>query len=690
MLAPRGNQSGGFFVINAHTTTDQLEVFRMNVLGLRRFPVGVVWLGWWMALLLVGGMLPAQGQAVTAPQFAPSSYPNGILNVQLDENQSGEQARGVLLSSVVARGVSPITYSIVENVMGAGGANLYAVDPPTRGNIYYRGPALDFEAPGTVRHSITVRASNLIGHDDLTVNITVRNVNEPPAVEVMLPDLNLKDGGTERVDLRRYFVDPDENDVVTYTAVSDRPDSVFARIGGSTLFLTARGPGNAFVEVTATDRAGVSAPGIHSFQVLVVANSRPVIDRAGVAWDNLLGAFRYTLNENVDGSDNAVIVSQGLFMAADADVGDRIRWSLEGPDEELEGFQINSTGRLTYRGEGLDFENKRTHTFYVVASDGAAMDRVQVIVQVLNRLEPPQLATELEDVTLPITTSALAIDLAENFAESDAGETFIYSVASDRAEVEAWILGVAGSSRIVLVPRFEGEAIIEVCVTDEDITVPDPSLVQADRITYNTQLHTACRASSSRIVETFDVDVVPPDVFSDDNGTTHEININKLSELQITRGCNPPTNSRYCPDSQVTRGQMATFLVRALGIPRSSSGSRFVDISNSTHVRDINALANSSTEITQGCNPPVNNRYCPDRPISRGEMATFLVRGFGLADLTYNRLTDIANSTHRANIMSLAAAGITRGCNAAGTEFCPNRSVTRGEMASFLVRALDL
>ena len=41
-----------------------------------------------------------------------------------------------------------------------------------------------------------------------------------------------------------------------------------------------------------------------------------------------------------------------------------------------------------------------------------------------------------------------------------------------------------------------------------------------------------------------------------------------LVSAGVTRGCNPPTDDRFCPDSSVTRGQMAAFLVRALDLPR--------------------------------------------------------------------------------------------------------------------------
>ena len=54
------------------------------------------------------------------------------------------------------------------------------------------------------------------------------------------------------------------------------------------------------------------------------------------------------------------------------------------------------------------------------------------------------------------------------------------------------------------------------------------------------------------------------DSFIDDEDSIFENDINKLAESGITRGCNSPSNDRYCPDSSVTRSQMAAFLVRHL------------------------------------------------------------------------------------------------------------------------------
>lgn len=91
----------------------------------------------------------------------------------------------------------------------------------------------------------------------------------------------------------------------------------------------------------------------------------------------------------------------------------------------------------------------------------------------------------------------------------------------------------------------------------------------------------------------------------------------------ITAGCNPPYGDFYCPERAVTRGEMAAFLARGLRLP-SGGDPGFVDDDGSVFAADIAALAASG--ITRGCDPPANSRFCPDRPVTRGEMAAFLHR----------------------------------------------------------------
>ena len=55
-----------------------------------------------------------------------------------------------------------------------------------------------------------------------------------------------------------------------------------------------------------------------------------------------------------------------------------------------------------------------------------------------------------------------------------------------------------------------------------------------------------------------------PVISVDDDGHIFENAIDKLGTAKVTLGCNPPTNNKYCPNDYVTRGQMAAFLKRAL------------------------------------------------------------------------------------------------------------------------------
>lgn len=138
----------------------------------------------------------------------------------------------------------------------------------------------------------------------------------------------------------------------------------------------------------------------------------------------------------------------------------------------------------------------------------------------------------------------------------------------------------------------------------------------------------------------------------------------------------------YCPNRKVTRGQMAAFLTRALNLD-TSGRDYFGDDGVSAHQAAINALA--AAGVADGCGA---GSFCPNEPISRGQMATFLQRALDLPIISVNLFSDIGVSVHVPAINALAVAGITQGCDAG--LYCPSVAVSRAEMASFLARALDL
>ncbi|KAA3636401.1 MAG: hypothetical protein DWP92_09590, partial [Armatimonadetes bacterium] len=111
--------------------------------------------------------------------------------------------------------------------------------------------------------------------------------------------------------------------------------------------------------------------------------------------------------------------------------------------------------------------------------------------------------------------------------------------------------------------------------------------------------------------------------FIDTDGSVFVTEIEWLAAEGITKGCNPPTNSMFCPKGNVTRGQMAAFLNRAFNLPATSEDF-FTDDDDSVFEGDINRLA--AAGITKGCNPPKNDLFCVDGKVIRGQMAAFLVR----------------------------------------------------------------
>ncbi len=166
--------------------------------------------------------------------------------------------------------------------------------------------------------------------------------------------------------------------------------------------------------------------------------------------------------------------------------------------------------------------------------------------------------------------------------------------------------------------------------------------------------------------------------FADDDGSPFQQEIEKIAAAGITSGCKP---DRFCPDASVTRGQMAAFLNRALQLPDAGDAG-FVDTAG-TFSDDINRIA--AAGITSGCGP---DRYCPSDVITRAQMAVFMTRALSLPPASPAGFADTLGHPFADEIDRIAAAGVTLGCS--DTAFCPDDPVTRGQMAAFLVRGLDL
>ena len=166
--------------------------------------------------------------------------------------------------------------------------------------------------------------------------------------------------------------------------------------------------------------------------------------------------------------------------------------------------------------------------------------------------------------------------------------------------------------------------------------------------------------------------------------------IESLAASGITGGCG---GGNYCPGNNVTRAQMAVFLERGMRgssfVPPPATGFLFADVGATDFAAGyIEQLAEDG--ITSGCG---GGNYCPNSNVTRAQMAVFLLRAKYGAFYSPPQATGVfldvpIGSFADGWIEQLALEGITGGCG--GGNYCPSDPVSRAQMAVFLVRAFSL
>jgi hypothetical protein len=183
--------------------------------------------------------------------------------------------------------------------------------------------------------------------------------------------------------------------------------------------------------------------------------------------------------------------------------------------------------------------------------------------------------------------------------------------------------------------------------------------------------------TASLSVEFADVPVSSP--FHDD--------IIAIATAGITGGCG---NGNYCPTSPVRRDQMAVFLLKAehgsAYTPPACTGV-FPDVLCPGPFTDwVEQLA--AEGVTGGCG---GGNYCPDSSVTRAQMAIFLLKtsqGSSYAPPTaVGIFGDVPVGSFGADfIEDLYNRSITGGCQLSPLLYCPGNAVLRQQMATFLVR----
>lgn len=150
-------------------------------------------------------------------------------------------------------------------------------------------------------------------------------------------------------------------------------------------------------------------------------------------------------------------------------------------------------------------------------------------------------------------------------------------------------------------------------------------------------------------------------------------------DKDVTNGL---SDTMFGPYESCTRAQIVTFLWRAAGSPEPKTMSSFTDVPASTYYAKAvawaieNGITNGMTETT----------FAPDATCTRGQIVTFLYRALkGTASGSTN-FTDVKSDTFYADAINWAVANnVTNGTS--NTTFSPNADCTRAEIVTFLYRA---
>lgn len=183
---------------------------------------------------------------------------------------------------------------------------------------------------------------------------------------------------------------------------------------------------------------------------------------------------------------------------------------------------------------------------------------------------------------------------------------------------------------------------------------------------------------------------IPPSTFDDvDRRSTHVGSIDCVTFIGVAHGVG---DGKFAPRRIITRGETAAFFARSLAAAgvdlQTPAEPAFDDIAGTTHEQVISQLAGVGIVAGVG-----DGQFDPSGPVSRGQMATFVVNAVELLleeDLTSDRVwfDDVTGTTHERSIFVARDLGVTLG-TAEPREFDPRNGMTREQMTSFLSRMLD-
>ncbi len=278
--------------------------------------------------------------------------------------------------------------------------------------------------------------------------------------------------------------------------------------------------------------------------------------------------------------------------------------------------------------------------------------------------------------------------------------TTISSIQQQTIEFGAIPTQISGSAPFTLnAPASSGLPVTfvsnttDVCTVSGSIVTLSASLTSPSTCSLTaSQAGNATYAAASPVTVTFTVDTAFTDVSSSNENPASITAIEEMLSKGITSGCQTAP-FEYCPGLDVTRGQMAVFIIRSIYGSNNFSYSPtpyFTDATTASvgaffpYIQKMHELG-----ITSGCS---TTTYCPDLTVTRGQMAVFIIRArYGTSfDFDYSSTPYFSDATTASvgaffkYIQRMKMDNITSGCTT--ITYCPDLNVTRDQMAVFMIR----
>ncbi len=560
--------------------------------------------------------------------------------------------------------------------------------------------ALNYEQRSS--YTVTVTATDPDGaSDSITVTININNIDEPGTITLssgmpatgkeLTATLQDPDGGVTST----TWVWDSSTDQVSWSAISGETSASYTPQSSDV---------GRYLRATASYTDGEG-----SGKTAQAALSNPVTATATPNRAPDFGKATEQLSVAENTASGAAIGS--AVEASDAD-SDTLTYTLGGTDAAS--FNIDgSTGQLRTRA-ALNYESQQTYSVTVTATDPSGdSDSITVTINITNVDEPGTVA-------LSAVAPTMGTALTASLTDPDGGVTSTTWSWQRSTNQVTWTT-ISGATSASYTPQSsdvgrylqatasysdgEGPGKTAQAATSNQATpqINQPS-VTPDSNGGNVSppprssgggggSQTPIRRSpppaapsqpqpQPQPFETAFVDIIMAGVHTDA--------IEAIEEAGLLTGTECET-SLFCPNQPIERWVMAIWMVRLLdgADTAPSDASRFVDVvADQKWAPFIERLA--ELEVTLGCSAEPELRFCPDQPVTRAQMASFIVRALNLP--TPQDPADFADvatdNVHAADIAALYAAGITVGCSAEPElRFCPDQQTTRAEMATFVNRA---